>query len=95
MDEYIEENEMQTNSEQMETEDLLQNEVDYTEILQQIKSELETQNFNAEVLHADLVRVENEVQFIGHDVRIIMTFVILSFCWSCMRAWRKNVTKGA
>lgn len=37
--------------------------------------------------------INDGVQNIGHDVRVILCIVLLSFCWSCMRGWRRNVTK--
>ncbi len=30
---------------------------------------------------------------IAGDVRVILVIVLLSFCWSCMRAWRKSSIK--
>ena len=30
---------------------------------------------------------------IAGDIRIILVIVLLSFCWSCMRSWRKSSIK--
>lgn len=31
---------------------------------------------------------------IASDVRVILVFVVLTFCWSCMRSWRNHVIRG-
>lgn len=36
----------------------------------------------------------NILSAIRDDVHYIMFFLLLTFCWSCVRAWRKNFTKG-
>jgi hypothetical protein len=38
--------------------------------------------------------ISADVHAISNDVHIIMVFVIVAFVMSCMRAWRKNATKG-
>lgn len=40
---------------------------------------------------ADLVA---DVQQIAGDVRFLLLFVLLSFCWSAIRAWRRNMSGG-
>lgn len=40
---------------------------------------------------ADLV---SDVQQIAGDVRFLLLFVLLSFCWSAIRAWRRNMSGG-
>ena len=35
-----------------------------------------------------------DVQQIAGDVRILLLFVLLSFCWSAIRAWRRNMSGG-
>lgn len=41
--------------------------------------------------HADLVA---DVHQIAGDVRFLLLFVLLSFCWSAIRAWRRNMSGG-
>ncbi|MCM1441691.1 MAG: hypothetical protein NC131_21150 [Roseburia sp.] len=41
----------------------------------------------------ELTDPEYLVQIAG-DVRIILLVILLTFCMSCMRAWRSHVTKG-
>lgn len=42
-----------------------------------------------------LVVEQNEILTnIRDDVHIIMFFVLFSFCWSGIRAWRKNFVRG-
>lgn len=53
--------------------------IDYTQLLTEIS--------------VDANNLHYEVQKINADVRIILCIVLLSFCWSCMRGWRRNVTK--
>lgn len=40
---------------------------------------------------ADLVA---DVHQIAWDVRFLLLFVLLSFCWSAIRAWRRNMSGG-
>lgn len=40
---------------------------------------------------ADLVA---DVRQIAGDVRFLLLFVLLSFCWSAIRAWRRNMSGG-
>ena len=40
---------------------------------------------------ADLVA---DVHQIAGDVRFLLLFVLLSFCWSAIRAWRRNMSGG-
>lgn len=40
---------------------------------------------------ADLV---SDVHQIAGDVRFLLLFVLLSFCWSAIRAWRRNMSGG-
>ncbi len=40
---------------------------------------------------ADLVA---DVHQIAGDVRVLLLFVLLSFCWSAIRAWRRNMSGG-
>lgn len=63
-----------------------------------IAENLSTENVEStEVLEAgtladaDLVA---DVQQIAGDVRILVLFVLLSFCWSAIRAWRRNMSGG-
>ena len=36
----------------------------------------------------------DHLPIIASDVRIVLTIVLLSFCWSCMRSWRINSMRG-
>ena len=40
---------------------------------------------------ADIVA---NLQQIAGDVRFLLLFVLLSFCWSAIRAWRRNMSGG-
>lgn len=40
---------------------------------------------------ADIVA---DVHQIAGDVRFLLLFVLLSFCWSAIRAWRRNMSGG-
>lgn len=42
-----------------------------------------------------LILDQNEILTnIRDDLHIVMFFVLFSFCWSGIRAWRKNFAKG-
>lgn len=58
------------------------------EILQESTEELES------VVEVDAAASLMYLEQIAGDVRVIMTFVILTFCASCFRSWRINVTGG-
>lgn len=47
-----------------------------------------------EEISVDLEEMNMYMEQIAGDVRIILAFIILTFCWSAVRAWRKNFTKG-
>lgn len=52
---------------------------------------------STEVLEAETLAVADfvaDVQQIAGDVRILLLFVLLSFCWSSIRAWRRNMSGG-
>ena len=66
--------------------------IDYTELLTGIKQEIGEMRME---LRQEIGVANEEMYLIGRDVRIILALVLLSFCWSCMRQWRKNVLKGA
>lgn len=74
--------------------------VDYTEILEQVYGEMQTQTeLLAEIKKQDESLLDNVVKGYKEIVEarwalgVILAFYILSFCWSCMRQWRKNVLK--
>lgn len=47
-----------------------------------------------EEISVDLKEMNMYMAQIAGDVRVILTFIILTFCWSAVRAWRKNFSKG-
>lgn len=59
-----------------------------TEEILQESTELES------VVEVDPAASLMYLEQIAGDVRVIMTFVILTFCASCFRSWRINVTGG-
>ena len=57
-----------------------------------VESVESTEDFEASiVVDADIV---TDVHQIAGDVRILLLFVLLSFCWSAIRAWRRNMSEG-
>lgn len=86
----------------MNEEDILQNSLESEAVVPLSNASnsenLSTENVDStEVLEtgtladADLVA---DVQQIAGDVRILLLFVLLSFCWSAIRAWRRNMSGG-
>ena len=59
-------------------------EQEQTELLQEVRSELEQANVN-------LNAINSGVEKVGENVWFILCLVLLSFCCSCMRGWRKAV----
>lgn len=47
-----------------------------------------------EEISVDFEEMNKNMAQIAGDVRVVLTFIILTFCWSAVRAWRKNFTKG-
>ena len=72
----------------------------YEEILAQIYGEMQTQTEllteikKEEQSILDMV-VEGYKEYVEARVAlgVILVFYIISFCWSCMRQWRKNILK--
>ena len=62
-------------------------EQEQTEMLQEIHSELEQVNVN-------FTAVSGEVEEVGGKVWLILCLAVFSFCWSCMRGWRKAVVQS-
>ena len=62
-------------------------------------TEIYTSLFNTEDNMENVELVEQSsgsdvyINQIAGDIRIILVIVLLSFCWSCMRAWRKSSIK--
>lgn len=64
-------------------------------------SELMKDEFGVDIMETGqtemiaLVVEQNEILTnIRDDLHIVMFFVLFSFCWSCIRAWRKNFVWG-
>lgn len=67
--------------------------VDYTEILEQIYGEMQTQTETLmEIKTAYEVNYDALMELSG-SVLVLLVLSVLTFCWSCMRQWRKNVLK--
>lgn len=52
---------------------------------------------STEVLESGTLAVADivmDVNQIAGDVRMLLLFVLLSFCWSAIRAWRRNMSEG-
>lgn len=65
--------------------------VDYTELLEQILAEEQAQ---AEMV-AEIKQMQEDsflqLQTLNGSVLVVVMFLALEFCWSCMRQWRKNI----
>ena len=86
----------------MNEENILQNSLESEAVVPHYNSsnseDISTENVEStEVLEtctladADLLA---DVQQIAGDVRFLLLFVLLSFCWSAIRAWRRNMSGG-
>lgn len=70
----------------MNNEELLEN----TEILEEeISTETEA------IVMVDTDQTIQVLETIAFDVRVILLFMILTFCGACLRSWRNNTIKGA
>ena len=67
--------------------------IDYTELLGQILAEEQAQ---VETI-AEIKQVQEDslvqLQTLNGSLLTIVAFLVLNFCWSCMRQWRKNILK--
>lgn len=67
--------------------------IDYTELLEQILAEEQAQ---VETI-AEIKQLQEDslvqLQTLNGSLLTIVAFLVLNFCWSCMRQWRKNVLK--
>lgn len=43
---------------------------------------------------SSIVADSSSIDTIANDVHLILVFVILTFCTSCLRGWRKKALKG-
>ena len=67
--------------------------IDYTELLEQTLAEEQVQ---VETI-AEIKQVQEDslvqLQTLNGSLLTIVAFLVLDFCWSCMRQWRKNILK--
>lgn len=65
--------------------------IDYTEYLQALIEETQAQTET--LVEVQEVQIESLVQLqaLNGTLLVIVAFVVLNFCWACMRQWRKNV----
>ena len=86
----------------MNEENILQNSLESEAVVPLSNSsnseDISTENVEStEVLETGTVAAADfvaDVQQIAGDVRILLLFVLLSFCWSAIRAWRRNMSGG-
>lgn len=67
--------------------------VDYTELLEQILSEEQAQTELFVEVHSAQENVYLQLQTLNGTLLCVFVVVMLDFCWSCMRQWRKNILK--
>lgn len=74
--------------------------VNYEEVLANIYGEMQAQTeLLAEIKKDDESLLDAVLNCYKEHVEarwalcVIMVFYIISFCWSCMRQWRKNILK--
>ena len=92
------------NTEIIETEIVEENETESTEIVpKDSASDISEDSGNDVIVYESVDYTEtlaivqqntDYLPIIASDVRIILVLVLLSFCWSCMRAWRINSLGG-
>ena len=67
--------------------------IDYTELLEQILAEQKAQTAEIQSVKSEVVECSGYVYALQHYVTVLIAFTVLTFCWSCLRQWRKNVLK--
>lgn len=69
--------------------------IDGTEVLESV-SNTENGMETTEMVEvdSDLNGSEDTLGQIAGDVRVILVIVLLTFCMSCMRGWRRNTLKN-
>lgn len=67
--------------------------VDYTELLEQILAEEQAQTEELVTIRDKQVDSYLQLQTLNGSLITIVAFLVLNFCWSCMRQWRKNILK--
>lgn len=67
--------------------------IDYTELLAQILAEQKVQTAEIQSVKAEIDQCAGDVYGIMHCETVLIMFTVLTFCWSCLRHWRKNVLK--
>lgn len=67
--------------------------VDYTEFLEQILAEEQAQTETLVAIRDKQADSFLQLQTLNGSLITIVAFLVLSFCWSCMRQWRKNILK--
>jgi len=67
--------------------------IDYTEILEQILAEEQAQT--EAIVEIKQMQADSylQLQTLNGSLLTIVAFLVLNFCWSCMRQWRKNILK--
>lgn len=78
---------------QNETDNVASEYVDYSEILQGMQAQLELQSTVLARSAEGIDSCKNSLETLCGGLVVIVLFTVVSFCWSCMRQWRKNVLK--
>lgn len=67
--------------------------IDYTELLEQILAGEQAQT--EAILEIKQAQTDSylQLQTLNGSLIVIVAFIVLDFCWSCMRQWRKNILK--
>lgn len=67
--------------------------VNYTEILQEMYGEMQVQTEELVAMREEFQGVKENVWDINATTGLLFLVAVFSFCWSCVRQWRKNVLK--
>lgn len=67
--------------------------VNYEEVLANMYEELQAQTEELVAMREEFQGVKENVWDINATTGLLFLLAVLTFCWSCMRQWRKNVLK--
>ena len=69
--------------------------VNYEEILEQMYGEMQEQTELLTELKQCRKESYVQLQTLNGSLVVVVAFLVLEFCWSCMRQWRKNLVGGS
>lgn len=67
--------------------------IDYTELLEQLLAEQQAQTESLVEIKESAAESYTQLQTHSGSLMVVVAFVVIGFCWDCMRTWRRELLK--